>query len=176
MDGIDARMTGLTYVPQTVDAANRLVAYGRGSSYKSTELTKGLAQRITTRSEIRPLKSFYVFQRYIRSLLFASHQSGSGSITMKNNTLRNALMGLLLVVSLAGCGPAYVGVGTGPAYPAYGYYAPRPYYPMPYYGYRRPPVYVAPPRAYYSRPRYYSSPNYSYRYNNPRLYNGGRRR
>ncbi len=77
---------------------------------------------------------------------------------MKNNTLRFALVSLLLVVTLAGCGPAYVGVGTGPAYPAYGYYAPRPYYPLPYYSYRRPPVYVAPPRVYYSRPRYYSRP------------------
>ncbi|MEZ0485720.1 hypothetical protein [Fibrella aquatica] len=87
---------------------------------------------------------------------------------MKNNTLRHSLMGLLLIVTLASCGPSYVGVRTGPAY---GYYSPRPFY-----GYRRAPVYVAPPRVYYSRPRYYRSPNYSYRYSNPRVYNRGRRR
>jgi hypothetical protein len=110
-------------------------------------------------------------------LLVASHQSISGTISMKNNTLRSALAGLVLVVALAGCGPSYVGVGTGPAYPVYGYYGPRPYV-APFYGYRRPPVYVAPPRAFYGRPRYYSAPNYSYRYNNPRpyYYRGGRRR
>ncbi|WP_375443657.1 hypothetical protein [uncultured Fibrella sp.] len=91
---------------------------------------------------------------------------------MKNNTLRYALLSLLLVVTLAGCGPSYVGVRSGYGYgPSYGYYAPRPYYAYP-----QRPVYVAPPRVYYSRPRYYRSPNYSYRYSNPRPYNGGRRR
>ncbi len=92
---------------------------------------------------------------------------------MKDNTLRSALMGLLLVVTLAGCGPSYIGVRTGPGY---GYHGPRPYAAPYYYGYRRPPVYVAPPRVYYGSPRYYRSPNYSYRYNAPRYYNGGRRR
>jgi hypothetical protein len=91
---------------------------------------------------------------------------------MKSNTLRYTLIGFLLFVGLAGCAPAYVGVG---ARSGYGYYGARPY-AAPYYGYRRPPVYVAPPRVYYSRPRYYRSPQYSYRYSNPRSYNGGRRR
>ncbi|XWW48025.1 hypothetical protein JYG30_11535 [Fibrella sp. USSR17] len=91
---------------------------------------------------------------------------------MKNNTLRHTLMGLLLIFALASCGPSYVGVRTGPGY---GYYGSRPY-AAPYYGYRRAPVYVAPPRVYSRAPRYYRSPNYSYRYNNPRVYNGGRRR
>lgn len=97
---------------------------------------------------------------------------------MKTIRLMPLLTAGLLVILLAGCGPSYVGVGTGPAYGP-GYYGPRPYYnygyrPYGYYGYRRPPVIVAPPPVIVQRPRYYSpAPRY---YNSPNArgnYGGG---
>ena len=78
---------------------------------------------------------------------------------------------ILLVVLLAGCGPAYVNTGVGytprPYYePGYGY---RPYGYYRSYGYYRPPVVVAPPVVV--RPRYYAPAPRYYR-NSPNARNG----
>lgn len=79
--------------------------------------------------------------------------------TVKASTI---LVGLILTLTLASCGPTYVRTGYDPGY---GYYGAAPY------AYRRPaPIIVRPPRVVYrSYPRYYRSgpPAYGRRYNAP---------
>lgn len=78
----------------------------------------------------------------------------------------------LLVMLMASCAPAYVGVGSGPAYG--GYYGPRPYYNY-NYGYRRPPVIVQRRTYVVPRTRYNSRPSYSPNARSGRYNNGGYR-
>ncbi|WP_266361957.1 hypothetical protein [Tellurirhabdus rosea] len=75
---------------------------------------------------------------------------------MKTGKLLSIVTGVLLALSLASCGPTYVGVR--PDYgPGYRYYGARPYA-------YRPPVIVTPP------PRYYAPRAYRYYKPSPRYY------